>query len=305
MMLAFAGTPHFGALVLGALLRSRHRVAAVFTQPDRPAGRGRHMRSSPVKTLAEEEGVRVEQPEVISVQETVDLLHRLGVDALAVAAYGQILKSPLLGALPCINVHASLLPKYRGASPIERAIMAGERVTGVSIMAMEAGMDTGDVFLQRPLEIDDADDAGALHEKLGKLGGAALVEVLDALEDDGFVPQPQHDIGASLAGRITREDMRIDWSRHAWEVANQVRALSPHIGAYTDVEGRRLKVWRAAVAEGGKGPGEARVEGERLLVGCGTGSLELLEVQPEGKRRMGAAEYLRGHRQVIEGRRLG
>lgn len=286
-------------------MRSRHQVAAVFTQPDRPAGRGRRRRQSPVKVLAEREGIRVEQPERISGQEVVDLLGELEVEVLTVAAYGQILKAPLLGSLPCINVHASLLPKYRGASPIERAMMAGEKVTGISIMEMDAGLDTGDVYLQRPLQIEDRDDAGGLYEKLGRLGGAALVEVLDALEDDGFVPRPQHDIGVGYADKITRDDMEIDWSRHAWEIAAQIRALSPHIGAFTGVEGHRLKVWKAAVAEGGDGPGTVRVEGERLLVGCGTGSLELLEVQPEGGRRMNASEYLRGHRQTVAGKRLG
>jgi methionyl-tRNA formyltransferase len=305
MKIAFAGTPHFGALVLGALLSSRHEIALVYTQPDRRAGRGRHEHQSPVKIMAQGEHLRVEQPEVISTPDEVALLEGLGVQALTVAAYGQILKSPLLGALPCINVHASLLPKYRGASPIERAIMAGERVTGVSIMAMAKGLDSGDIYLQRPLEIDDEDDAGSLYDKLGHLGGAALVEVLDALDSNGFVPQPQHEIGVSYAEKIGRADLGIDWKRQAWEVANQVRALSPHIGAYTIAGDHRLKIWKASVAEGGDGPGKVRIEDERLLVNCGTGALELLEVQPEGGRRMGAAEYLRGHREQLEGSRLG
>lgn len=305
MKIAFAGTPHFGALVLGALLRSRHEVALVFTQPDRPAGRGRQPRESAVKILAVQEGLQVEQPGSISAPPVVGGIGDAGIQALTIAAYGQILKEPLLGALPIINVHASLLPKYRGASPIERAIMAGERVSGVTIMDVVAQLDAGDIYLQRPVQIEDEDDAGSLYEKLGLAGGAALVEVLDALEDDGFVPQPQMEIDISYAEKIGREDLKIDWSRQAWEINNQIRALSPHIGAWTGVEGHRLKVWKAAVSEGGDGPGTVRIEDERLLVSCGTGSLELLEVQPEGKRHMSAAEYLRGHRQLVAGKRLG
>lgn len=304
MRIAFAGTPQFGALVLEALLRSRHDVAVVYTQPDRPAGRGRHEQQTPVKILALKEHLRVEQPEIISTPDELALLEKLGVSVLTVAAYGQILKSPLLGAIPCINVHASLLPKYRGASPIERAIMTGEKVTGVSIMEMAKGLDTGDIYLQRPIEIDDDDDAGSLYEKLGRLGGAALAEVLDALDSNGFVPQPQHEIGVSYAEKISRDDLSIDWSRHAWEVVNQIRALSPHIGAFTVVGGHRLKVWKASVAQGGNGPGVVRIEGERLLVSCGTGTVEMIEVQPEGGRRMSAAEYLRGHRKHLMGRKL-
>lgn len=305
MKLAYAGTPHFGALVLGALLRSRHDVTLVYTQPDRPAGRGRQTRESAVKITAIQDGLPVEQPESISAPEVVEQMKDAGVQILTIAAYGQILKAPLLGALPIINVHASLLPKYRGASPIERAIMSGERVSGVSIMDVVAKLDSGDIYLQRPVQIEDDDDAGSLYEKLGSTGGAALVEVLDALEDNGFVPQPQQEIDVSYADKINRSDLPIDWKRHAWEINNQVRALSPHIGAYTAASGHRLKVWKAAVAEGGDGPGTVRVEGERLLVNCGTGTLELLEVQPEGRRRMTAAEYLHGHRELVEDKQLG
>lgn len=296
MKIAYAGTPHFGALVLGSLLRSRHRVEIVFTQPDRPAGRGRRQMEPPVKLMAEAEGLRVEQPDSISSQDTVDMLAAAGVEILTIAAYGQILKGPLLGSLPIINVHASLLPKYRGASPIERAIMAGERVTGVSIMDVIAELDSGDVYIQRPVQIEDEDDAGSLYEKLGAAGGEALVEVLDALEENGFIPQPQSHIDLCYAEKISRDDLKIDWARPAWEIANQVRALSPHIGAYTEASGHRLKIWRAKAGEGGDDPGSIVIDGERLLVSCGSGTLELLEVQPEGKRRMGAAEYLRGRR---------
>lgn len=304
MKIAFAGTPKFGALVLGALLCSRHEVVLVITQPDRPAGRGRLPRMSEVGELALAEGLRVEQPENASTAETLALLKSLGARALSVAAFGQILRAPLLGGIPCINVHASLLPRYRGAAPIERAIMAGDGVTGVSIMEVEPKLDTGPVYFQKAVVIEKDDDAGSMYEKLGRNGGEALAEVLAAIEAGGMEPVRQDEAAATYVEKITPEDMRIDWSAPAWQVAAQVRGLSPHIGAFTKVGGKRLKVWRAHVAEGGGEPGAVRIENERLLVACGTGTLELVEVQPEGKRRLSAADYLRGHRASIEGRQL-
>lgn len=304
MKIAFAGTPKFGALVLGALLCSRHEVVLVITQPDRPAGRGRLPRMSEVGELALAEGLRIEQPENASTAETLALLKSLGAQALSVAAFGQILRAPLLGGIPCINVHASLLPRYRGAAPIERAIMAGDGVTGVSIMEVEPKLDTGPVYLQKAVVIEKDDDAGSMYEKLGRTGGEALAEVLDAIEAGGMEPVRQDEAAATYVEKITADDMRIDWSAPAWQVAARVRGLSPHIGAFTEVDGKRLKVWRAHVAEGGGEPGAVRVDQERLLVACGTGALELVEVQPEGKRHLSAADYLRGYRGVIEGKRL-
>lgn len=304
MKIAFAGTPKFGALVLGALLRSSHKVVLVITQPDRPAGRGRRPRLSAVGELALTEGLRVEQPENASTPEMVELLKSLGVRVLTIAAFGQILKSPLLGGIPCINVHASLLPKYRGAAPIERAIMDGEGVTGVTIMGVEPKLDTGPIYLQKAVVIEKEDDAGSMYEKLGRSGGEALAEVLDQVEAGEAVAVPQDDTGATYAEKITPADMFIDWSLPAWRLAAQVRGLSPHIGAFTEVDGARLKVWKAHVAEGSGEPGAVRMQEERLLVACGSGTLELAEVQPEGKRRMNAAAYLRGYRSLIEGQRL-
>jgi methionyl-tRNA formyltransferase len=304
MKIAFAGTPPFGALILGALLSSRHEVEIVFTQPDRPAGRGRKPRESAVKQLAVTEGLRVEQPESISNADTLTLMQDLGVKTLAVAAFGQILKSPLLGGIPCINVHASLLPAYRGASPVERAIMAGEKVTGVSIMDITPKLDTGAVYLSWPVYIDEDDDAGVMYEKLGRAGGEALVQVLDGIESVGMVSEPQDEESAFYVEKITPDDQVIDWHRPAREIRSQVRGLSPHIGAFTNAGGKRLKVWKAAVVEGGDGPGTVEIDGERLLVNCGTGRLELIQVQPEGKRRMSAAEYLRGHKEDLSGARL-
>ncbi|MHB8859118.1 MAG: methionyl-tRNA formyltransferase [Thermoleophilia bacterium] len=319
MKIAFAGTPKFGALVLGALLDSRHEVVLVFTQPDRPAGRGLALKMSPVKELALREGLRVEQPEKISTPGWVGEMKSLGVKVLTVAAFGQILRAPLLGGLPCINVHASLLPKYRGAAPIERAIMAGERNTGVTIMDITPALDTGPIYLQRVVPITDEDDAGSIYGKLGRAGGEALAEVLDAIEAGGMEPEPQDESAATYVEKITAADMEINFERPAWKVAAQVRALSPHIGAFTNIGGMRLKIWKAVVAEGVAGgsapgaavgetsattsattPGRFTTDGERLFVICGTGAIELLEVQPQGKRRMSAAEFLRGYGKYIQ-----
>ncbi len=304
MKIAFAGTPRFGALVLESLLRSGHEISIIFTQPDRPAGRGRRTRTSAVKELALVERLRVEQPEKASSPEMLALLKELGARALAIAAFGQVLKAPLLGGIPCLNVHASLLPRYRGAAPIERAIMAGEGVTGVTIMEVKPKLDTGPIYLQKAVVIGKEDDAGSMYEKLGRTGGEALAEVLDALEAGGMEPQPQDDAAATCAEKITAADMEIDWRQPAWKVACLVRALSPHIGAFTRAGGRRLKVWKAHVAEGGGRPGQVIVKKDRLLVACGTGTLELMELQPEGKRRMGAAEFLCGYRRLVAEQRL-
>ena len=343
MRIAFAGTPHFGALVLGALLGSAHEVVLAITQPDRPAGRGRGLRMSPVKQLALAEGLRIEQPERISTPDFVKEMKSLGVEALTVAAFGQILREPLLGGLPCINVHASLLPKYRGAAPIERAIMAGERETGVSIMDITPKVDTGAVYLQRVVPIGEDDDAGSMYEKLGRAGGEALAEVLEAIETSGMEPEPQDESIATYVEKITPADREIGWNRSAPEIAAQVRGLSPHIGAYTSIgEGHRLKVWKSIVAEvpaeanqqAGSDvldqqpasevpdqqadseipdrsaimavePGGIIIDGDRLFVRCGAGALELIELQPEGKRRMAAADFVRGHNRAIEAKRLG
>ncbi len=305
MKIAFAGTPGFGALVLGALINSGHEIVAVITQPDRRAGRGRRPRVSPVKELALLEDLRIEQPEKASSPETVALLKSLGARVLAIAAFGQILRRPLLGGITCINVHASLLPRYRGAAPIERTIMAGEGVTGVTIMEVKPQLDTGPIYLQKAVVIGKEDDAGSMYEKLGWTGGEALAEVLDALEAGGIEPQPQNDAAATYAEKITQADMEVDWTEPAWKIAARVRGLSPHIGAFTYAGDRRLKIWRAYVAAGGGKPGQVLINDERLLVACGSGALELVEVQTEGKRRMPAAEFLHGYRVLIGDHRLG
>ncbi len=306
MIAAFAGTPRFGALVLDSLIRSRHEIVVVFTQPDRPSGRGLGPRQSPVKELALAQGLRVEQPESISSPETIALLGELGAEVLTIAAFGQILKQPLLDAILCINVHGSLLPRYRGAAPVERAIMKGEHETGVSIMKVLLALDSGEVYRRQSVPIEDRDDAGAIYEKLARAGGEALVATLDEMEAGRLRGEPQDESLVTYAEKITPADRRIDWSRQAREIINQVRALSPHIGAYTAAGEMSLKIWRAGAVspdlEGSqsRGPGDVVISGQRLFVLCGDGFLELLEVQPQGKRRMSGAEFLRGYRRLIE-----
>jgi methionyl-tRNA formyltransferase len=240
-------------------------------------------------------------------------MKELGVEVFTVAAFGQILREPLLGGLPCINVHASLLPKYRGAAPIERAIMAGERETGVSIMDITPKVDTGAVYLQRVVPIGDDDDAGSMYEKLGKAGGEALAEVLDKIEAGDMEPVPQDESAATYVEKITVLDREIDWQRSDRKIVDQVRGLSPHIGAYTSTgDGHRLKIWRAMVAEvpveakqQADDPGGIIIAGGRIFVRCGMGVLELIEVQAEGKRRMAASDFIRGHGKAIEAKKFG
>ena len=306
MKIAFTGTPRFGALVLDSLIRSRHEIVVVFTQPDRPAGRGLGPRRSPVKELALARGLRVEQPGSISSPETIALLGGLGAEALTIAAFGQILKQPLLDAILCINVHGSLLPGYRGAAPVERAIMNGEHETGVSIMKVLLALDSGEVYRRQSVPIEDGDDAGAVYESLARAGGEALVATLDDLAAGRLSGEPQDESLVTYAEKITPADRRIVWSRPAREIFNQVRALSPQIGAYTAVGEMSLKIWRVGVVspdvEGSQseGPGDVVISGQRLFVQCGDGFLGLLEVQPQGKRRMSGAEFLQGYRRQVE-----
>jgi len=298
LRVAFAGTPEFAATVLRGLLGSGHEVGLVISQPDAPRGRGRRTASPPVALLAREAGLPLLQP--ASISEAAGEISRH--DALVVAAYGQILRPDTLYAARhgAYNVHASLLPAYRGAAPVERAIMDGERETGVTVIRMDEGLDTGPVALQRRVPIPPDMTGGELADLLARVGAEALVEVLDRLESGTLNLTRQDSSRASYAPRITRQDQEIDWSRDARRVHDQVRALSPHIGARTrhpEVEGP-LKIWRTRVhREAGRelAPGELRAGDGRLFVGCESGVVEILELQLPGGRRLGAAEFLRGH----------
>jgi methionyl-tRNA formyltransferase len=299
MRVAFAGSPAAAVPPLRDLAGSRHEVSVVVTQPDRARGRSRTPAPTPVALAAQELGIPVLRPATINAPEVVEEIAATGAQALVVVAFGQILRDAVLDRWPCVNVHFSLLPAYRGAAPVERAIMDGVSRTGVTIMRMDAGLDTGPMLASRAVEVGEDEDAGALTARLSALGGPLLVEVLDELEAGRLeaVPQPQE--GVSHAPKIGPEDRALDFSRPAEELARRVRALSPHVGATCAIGGREVKVW-AARALADDAPAPLSADGGRLVAACGRGSLELLEVQPQGKARMDAAAFLRGWRGPLE-----
>jgi len=297
MRVIFFGTPEFAVPSLDALRRGGHDIAAVVTQPDRPHGRSRSkLVAPPVKEAALAAGIEVLQPERPVGDLFAATLRHTGARLGVVAAYGHILKPDIL-AIPAagmINVHASLLPRWRGAAPIQAAILHGDRVTGVSIMRMEAGLDSGPVHLRRELPIGAEDTAGALTARLAELGAEALLEVVDALEGNGPAPTPQVEAEATFAPKVTRAAARVPWERSAVDVALHLRAYDPWPGAWSDGSGGELKLFTPRIADGGGQPGEVLEAGPALVVACGEGAVQVAEVQPAGRRRLAAAEWLRG-----------
>lgn len=297
MRLAFAGTPPFAATVLGGLIGSRHEVGLVISQPDTPRGRGRKVISTPVAALARESGCELRQPERIG-EVAAEIA---AYDALVVAAYGQILRKETLEAAPggAWNVHASLLPAYRGAAPVERAIMAGEETTGVTIMRMVEGLDTGPFVLRREAHVAPGTTGGELTSELAELGAEAIVETLDIIESGAAELTEQDEARASYAEKISPAERFVGWSADARRIHDHIRALSPHVGAratHPEVEGP-VKLLRSRVAsETGLAPGQIRTEKRRILVGCGSGAIELLELQMPGAKAMSAADFLIGNR---------
>ena len=298
MRLAFAGTPPFAATILSGLLSSPHEVGLVISQPDPRRGRGRKTTPTPVAELARAAGLPLLQPARIG-DAAEDIARH---DALVVAAYGQILRPDILYAAPlgAWNVHASLLPKYRGAAPVERAIMNGERETGVTIMRMDRGLDTGPMALQRPVGITPEMTGGELTALLSSVGAEAIVEGMSALEAGSLTLTEQDNLYATYAAKISDEDRAIDWGRGAGEVHDLVRALSPHIGAraFHPEVGGAVKIWRSRVAEeAGASPGAGRIYAENgsIFVGCGAGVIEVLELQVPGARRLPARSFLAGN----------
>jgi methionyl-tRNA formyltransferase len=299
MRIIFAGTPAFAAVALRALLLARHQVALVLTQPDRPSGRGMPMTPSEVKRTAMEHGIAVDQPLSLRDDPVVTRLQRVEADVLIVAAYGLILPPPVLAVAPlgCINIHASLLPRWRGAAPVQRALLAGDAETGVSIMQMDPGLDTGPVLLERRVPIGADDTAATLEAKLAVTGGEAIVAALDGIERGELIPQPQPATGATYAHKITRDEARLDWSRTAIELERAIRAYNPAPGAYTTHAGQTLKIWRAradATATAAVEPGTVIANTGNLAVACGAGILSILELQRAGGRRQQAQEFVRG-----------
>lgn len=306
MRLIFAGTPDFAVPMLEAVF-ARHDIAAVLTQPDRPRGRSLHLEPTPVKAAAERLSIPVMQPETLRDPLVQSDLRALGAQAIVVVAYGRILPKEVLDLTPsgCINVHPSLLPAYRGAAPIQRAIMNGETQTGVSIMKLDEGMDTGPIYAQSVVPISPDETAAELAGRLDQEAARLLLDVLDSAERGRAAPTPQPDEGVSIADKIGKDEARIEWRKSAREIHNVVRALNPIPGAFTTAGGRRLKVWRTVLARDGSGaPGEVVSTEPRLEVGTGAGDIVLVEVQPENKARMAALEFVRGYRPSV-GDRLG
>ena len=297
MNVLFAGTPGFAARCLGALLESRHRVVGVMTQPDRPAGRGYALAPSPVKKLASARGIQVTQPVSLRDTQVQTELKHFRADVIVVAAYGLILPRPVL-ELPrhgAINIHASLLPRWRGAAPIQRALLAGDRDTGVSIMQMDSGLDTGPVLMQEKIPILEDDTAGTLHDRLAELGANLIVRALDALEAGGVRATPQPAEGVTYAAKLDRREARVDWHESAAMVNRRVRALNPSPGADARVREVELKIWRCATAAGRGNPGEVLSVGpDGLCVACGEDALIITELQRSGGKRLPVAEFLSG-----------
>ena len=296
MRTAFLGTSEFAAAVLRGLAGSRHRPLLVVTPPDRPRGRGRRTQAPPAAEAASELEIELVQAEDVNSERALERLSAARPEAVAVCAFGQLIREPLLSELPLINVHPSLLPRWRGAAPIERAIMAGDMRTGVSVMRVTAGLDSGPVALRGEVAIDPDDDFEALSGKLQPLGVELLIESLDRLEAGELRFEEQEEAGATYAEKIDPAERRLDPTRPAQELARSVRALTPHIGAYLEsADGNRLGVRRARPVDAAVAKGTIRAEWGALLLGCGQGTLRLDVVQPEGGKPMAAEAYLRGH----------
>ncbi|HEY7811013.1 MAG TPA: methionyl-tRNA formyltransferase [Allosphingosinicella sp.] len=291
MRIAFMGTPDFAVPTFEALIGAGHEVVAVYSQPPRPAGRGKALRPSPVQARAEAAGIEVRTPLTLRDAAEQEAFRALDLDVAVVAAYGLILPLPILEApgRKCLNVHGSLLPRWRGAAPVQRCILAGDEATGVCIMEMERGLDTGPVLLRRETPVASK-TAGALTEELARMGAAMMVEVLARL--DSIVPEPQPGDGVTYASKIEKHEARLDFSRSAVEVERQVRAFAPVPGAFFEHASERIKVHEAAVSAESGAPG--RVLDDALTIACARGAIRPLLVQRAGRAPMAASELLRG-----------
>lgn len=299
MKIIFAGTPPFAASALEALVDAGHQIALVLTQPDRPAGRGMKSTPSAVKLLAQKHEFDLLQPRSLKQPEVHAQLDAIAADVMVVAAYGLILPSSVLSIpkLGCLNIHASLLPRWRGAAPIERAILAGDRETGITIMQMDQGLDTGAILLQRSIAVAQNDTAQTLHDKLAALGACCVVEALAFLQQGKLVAMPQDEAGVTYAAKLEKEEAEIDWRLDAENINRVVRAFNPRPGAYSRVNGIPMKIWQASVAADANGkPGEiTAIRRGGIVVSCGKGAVVLEIVQKSGGKKLNASEFLSGH----------
>lgn len=292
MRVIFMGTPDFSVPALEALVGAGHEVAAVYCQPPRPAGRGRKARPGPVQARAEALGLDLRHPASLEGADEQAAFAALRADVAVVAAYGLILPQAVLDAprQGCLNIHASLLPRWRGAAPVQRAIMAGDRETGICIMRMEAGLDTGPVLLREATPINPRETAGTLHDRLSEIGARLIVEALARL--DALPAEPQPEAGVSYADKIDKSEARVDWTAPAAQVDRKIRGLSPHPGAWTEAGGQRVKLLGSELADGQGTPGEV-LDGA-ATVACGQGAVRLLRLQRAGKGAQDARAFLRG-----------
>ncbi len=310
LRIVFAGTPEFAAHHLAALLQSEHQVVAVYTQPDRPSGRGKKLAQSPVKQLALINGLAVEQPMSLRDEEAQATLAAYQADVMVVVAYGLLLPQAILDTprYGCINVHGSLLPRWRGAAPIQRAIASGDKTTGITTMQMEKGLDTGPMLMHAELPIEPDDTSASLHDKLMELGAKTLLQTLSALKLGALSPEIQDDAQANYAEKITKEEANIDWSQDAQIIERLIRAYNPFPIAYTHLNGERLKIYQAEVvnAQANQPPGTiSKSDGKQLLVACGNGQLAILKAQLPGKKPLPIDALLNGyHSLFVEGDRL-
>ncbi len=307
MRIVFAGTPDFAAVALQALIAAGHEIVLVLTQPDRPAGRGLKLLASSVKKLAQKHGLTVEQPLTLKAEAAEALIASAKADAMVVAAYGLILPPAILAIprLGCINIHASLLPRWRGAAPIQRAILAGDVETGITLMQMDAGLDTGAMLTRRALAIGEHETAGELHDRLALLGGEMITAALHHLP----LPLAQDAAQASYAAKITKSEACIDWGESALEIQRKIRAYNPFPGAVTPFGHERIKLWRAEIVD--SPPGEPGTPGTicdappaELIIACGQGALKVLELQRAGGKRLASSVFLKGF-PMQRGLRLG
>lgn len=301
----FAGTPDFAAEHLRALINSEHNIVAVYSQPDRPAGRGRKLTASPVKALALENDIPVYQPLNFKTDEAVDELESLNADLMVVVAYGLILPQVVLDApkLGCVNVHASLLPRWRGAAPIHRALLAGDEKTGVTIMQMDAGLDTGDMLVKAECDILSTDTSQVLHDRLIEIGGPALIEALSQLEAGSATPEKQDDALANYAHKLEKAEGKIDWSQSAIEIDRQIRGLTPWPGAYTTWQGDNVRIHQARVESesSSKSPGTiVKNDNDGFCVATAEGTLVIETLQLPGKKAMSVRDVLNARREQFE-----
>ncbi len=303
LRLAFMGTPDFAVPALRALHAAGHDIACVYSQPARPAGRGRKERPSPVQAAAESLGSPVRTPSSLKDEAAQQAFRDLALDIAVVVAYGLILPKAILDAprLGCLNIHASLLPRWRGAAPIQRAILAGDTESGVTIMQMDEGLDTGPMLLIEKTPITGATTGESLHDTLSEMGGRMIVDALDRVANGSLPPIPQPEEGVTYAKKLTRDEARIDWRDPADALERKLRAFTPWPGSWFDLDGQRIKLLEARVVDGGGPPGTTL--DDRLTVACGEGALRLLRLQRQGKSPMEAADFLRGF-PVPKGRTL-